>query len=160
MKLQKTSKLFALVLAALTIFSVTAMTSCKQNESPKTTSSATASVETQTEKLWKDAVYTEDKTFGEGTKKVDVELIVADKSITFTVKTDKENLADALLEHKLIEGEDGPYGLYIKKVNGILADYDVNQSYWNISKNDEMLMTGASDTKIKDGEKYEITYAK
>lgn len=160
MKLQKTRKLLAVVLTVLAVVVGLTMSSCKQKETPTPTSSATASVETQTEKLWKDAVYTEDKTFGDGAKSIDVELIVADKSITFTVKTGKENLADALLEHKLIEGEDGPYGLYIKKVNGILADYDVNQSYWNISKNGEMLMTGASDTKIKDGEKYEITYAK
>jgi len=160
MKLQKTRKLLAVVLSVLAVVLGLTMSSCRQKETPTPTSSATASVETQTEKLWKDAVYTEDKTFGSGAKSIDVELIVADKSITFTVKTDKENLADALLEHKLIEGEDGPYGLYIKKVNGILADYDVTKSYWSISKNGEMLMTGASDTKITSGEKYEITYAK
>lgn len=160
MKLQKTRKLLAVVLSVLAVVLSLTMSSCKQKETPSPTSSATASVETQTEKLWKDAVYTEDKTFGDGAKSIDVELIVADKSITFTVKTDKENLADALLEHSLIEGEDSAYGLYIKKVNGILADYDVDKSYWSLSKGGEMLMTGASDTKIKNGEKYEITYAK
>ncbi len=160
MKLQKLGKLLSLGFAVLTAFSVLLMTSCEQKENPASSSSGVASVETQAEDLWADAVYTEDKTFGEGAKSVDVEVKAADKSITFTLKTDKENLADALLEHKLVEGEDGPYGLYIKKVNGILADYDVNKAYWGLNKNGEMLMTGASDTKIADGEHYELVYAK
>lgn len=160
MKLQKLGKLLALGFTVLTAFSVLLMTSCEQKENPASSSSGVASVETQAEDLWADAVYTEDKTFGEGAKSVDVEVKAADKSITFTLKTDKENLADALLEHKLVEGEDGPYGLYIKKVNGILADYDVNKAYWSLSKDGEMLMTGASDTKIADGEHYELVYAK
>ena len=29
---------------------------------------------------------------------------------------------DALIEHNLIEGEKGAYGLYVKKVNGITAE--------------------------------------
>ncbi len=160
MKLQKLSKLLAPVLAVLAVFSVICLTSCKPQENPAPASSATASVETQSDSLWDTATYTEDKTFGEGAKSVGVELIVGDKSITFTLKTDKENLADALLEHNLVEGDNGAYGLYIKKVNGIVADYDVDKSYWSLSKGGEMLMTGASETKISDGEKYEITYAK
>lgn len=160
MKLQKLSKLLSLGFAVLTVFSVLAMTSCEQKENPAPVSSGIVSAEAQSEGLWKDAVYTEDKIFGEGAKSVAVEVKAGDKSITFTLKTDKENLADALLEHKLVEGEDGPYGLYVKKVNGILADYDINKAYWGLNKNGEMLMTGASDTKIADGEHYELVYAK
>ena len=110
--------------------------------------------------VWEDATYTSDKTFGNGEKTVMVEVVAEEQSITFTVKTDKETLADALIEHALIEGEDGPYGLYIKKVNGITADYDIDQTYWSLSKNGEMSMVGASDTVIADGEHYELTRAK
>lgn len=109
---------------------------------------------------WANAQYTADKEFGTGAKTVQVEVKVGDHSVTFTVKTDKENLADALLEHKLISGDDGEFGLYIKYVNGIRADYDVDQTYWSLTKNGEMLMDGASFVKDLDGAHYEFTYSK
>ena len=157
MKLQTTKRLLSVILTVLTVFSVIAMTACgRKNPDPTPVSSITA----QDEGLWADAVYTEDKSFGEGAKTVEVEVIAGDKSITFTLKTDKDNLADAMLEHSLVDGTNDQYGLYIKKVNGILADYDINKSYWSLSKSGEALMTGASGTVISDGEKYEFTYAK
>ena len=48
----------------------------------------------------------------------------------FTVNTDKKTVGDALMEHGLIEGDDGDYGLYVKKVNGITADYETDGTYW------------------------------
>ena len=69
-------------------------------------------------------------------------------------------LGDALIEHNLISGENGPYGLYVKVVNGITADYDINQSYWSLSKDGEYLQTGVDVTEISDGEHYELTYTK
>jgi hypothetical protein len=113
----------------------------------------------KTAKGWEDAVYTEDASFGEGAKTVTVKVIVGEKTVTFTVKTDKEDLASALLEHGLVEGEDGQFGLYIKKVNGILADYDVDQTYWSLSSKGEILMTGASGVTVSDGDVYEFTKA-
>lgn len=110
--------------------------------------------------LWADALYTEDTSFGEGEKTVEVEVRAEDKSITFTISTDAETLADALLAHSLIEGEESAYGIYVKKVNGILADYDVDGYYWSISKNGEYLMTGADSTEIADGEHYEFNRTK
>ena len=112
------------------------------------------------EGLWKQATYTRDKTFGKGDTTVELEVKVEDQSITFTIKTDKKILGDALVEHGLIEGEEGPYGLYVKKVNGITADYDVDQSYWSLEKNGEALMTGVDMTEIADGEHYEFVYTK
>lgn len=113
-----------------------------------------------TENLWKGALYTNDTDFGDGEKTVTVTVKVNEKSVKFTLKTDKENLGDALAEHKLIEGEEGAYGLYIKKVNGITADYDTDKSYWSLTKDGEYMTTGADGAEIKDGEKYEITYVK
>ncbi len=112
------------------------------------------------EGLWKDATYRSDKTFGDGAITVKVEVQAGEDSITFTIKTDKETLGEALLEHELIEGEDGAFGLYVKKVNGILADYDVNQRYWKLTKNGETMPTGVDMTEIADGEHYELVYAK
>ena len=110
--------------------------------------------------LWDDAKYTADAEFGSGVTTVKVEVKAEDKSVTFTLKTDKTVLGDALLEHKLIAGEQGGYGLYIKYVNGIVADYDVNQSYWAFYKNGEYMMTGVDATEIANGEHYELVYTK
>lgn len=74
------------------------------------------------------------------------------------IKTEKTNLADALLEAGLVEGTNDQYGLYITTVNGEVADYDADQAYWALSKDGEYLMTSASSTDIADGEHYEITY--
>ena len=110
--------------------------------------------------VWEDATYRSDKEFGEGATTIQVEVKVEEQSVTFTIHTDAKTLGEALLAHKLIEGEDGPYGLYVKKVNGMLADYDVNQRYWAFSKGGVDLLSGVDMTEIADGEHYEITYAK
>ena len=121
---------------------------------------AACSNQKKEENLWENAVYTENTVLGEGEKSVVVEVAAQDKSVTFTINTDKENLEEALTEHNIVSGEKGAYGLYIKVVNGITADYNVNQSYWSLSKNGEYMQTGAGDTKISDGDKYELTYTK
>ena len=110
--------------------------------------------------LWANATYTEDTAFGEGGKTVQVEVVVGDKSVTLTVNTDAETLGEALFAHGLIDGEDSAYGLYLKTVNGITADYDVDKSYWGFYKNGEYMMTGVDGTVIADGEHYELTYSK
>ena len=69
-------------------------------------------------------------------------------------------LGDALSEHDLLEGEEGEFGLYVKKVNGILADYDIDKTYWGLYKNGEYLMTGVDTTEIADGEHYELVKTK
>ena len=112
------------------------------------------------EGLWANATYLEDTAFGEGAKTVTVKVIAEDKSVTFTVKTDAKTLGEALIEHGLIAGDMGDYGLYIKYVNGIRADYDLDKRYWNFTKHGEYMMTGADMTEIADGEAYEFTYAK
>ncbi len=82
----------------------------------------------------------------------------AGESSEFDVTTTGTTLADALLEANLVEGTNDEYGLYITTVNGEVADYSADQSYWAISKDGEYLMTGASSTDIADGEHYELTY--
>ena len=67
---------------------------------------------------------------------------------------------DALLEEGLIEGEDGAYGLYVKKVNGILADYEVNQTYWAFYINGEYAMSGVDATDIVEGATYSFKVEK
>lgn len=149
----------ALILALLMTFCLFA---CKQQAETPETSAGTSENggAIVPEGLWKDATYLEDAEFGEGAKTVKVKVIVGEQSVTFTIKTDAETLGDALLAHNLIAGDQGDFGLYVKVVNGITADYDVDQSYWGFSKNGEYMMTGVDGTAIADGEVYELTYTK
>lgn len=112
------------------------------------------------EGLWANATYLEDKEFGSGSKTVVVEVKIADKSVNFTIHTDKATVGEALTEHNLIAGDEGPYGLYVKVVNGITADYDVDQSYWSFSINGEMALTGVDSTVIDEKATYQWVYTK
>ena len=110
--------------------------------------------------VWENATHLSDKEFGKGNVTVTVKVEAEEQSVTFTIHTDKETLGDALLEHDLIAGEKGPYGLYVKTVNGMLADYDVDQTYWSFTKNGELMMVGIDGAAITDGECYELTRTK
>ena len=110
--------------------------------------------------LWKDATYTADTTLGEGAKTITVEVKAEDKAVVFTVKTYAETVGAALLAHNLIAGDESEYGLYIKKVNGITADYDVDQSYWAFYVNGEYAMSGVDATTIDESVTYGLVYTK
>ena len=112
------------------------------------------------EGLWENATYRSDKEFGKGEKTVEVEVKVEEQSVTFTINTDADTLGAALLEHELIAGEEGQFGIYVKSVNGIVADYDVDKSYWGFYQNGEYLMSGVDTTAIVGGEHFEIVYSK
>ena len=105
---------------------------------------------------WETATYDRDTTLGKGEKTITVKVVADGQELTFTIKTDKKNLEDALVEHALIDGDEGAFGLYIKKVNGIVADYDADGSYWAITKAGEETL-GAKSTPVADGDCFEIT---
>jgi hypothetical protein len=110
--------------------------------------------------VWEDAVYTEDRSFGEGAKTFTLEIKVKEHLVTFTVSTDKSTVGDALLELGLISGDMGQYGIYVKNVNGMTADFDVDGSYWALYINGSASMNGASTVEIKAGEIYRFEYTK
>ena len=112
------------------------------------------------EGLWENATYRTDSKFGSGEKTVVLEVKAGDQSVTFTVKTDKSTVGEALLEHNLIDGEQGDFGMYIKKVNSITADYDVDQSYWAFYINGEYAVSGVDTTEIDNNAVYKLEYTK
>ena len=114
----------------------------------------------KTPDLWADALYTQDTELGEGAKTVTVQVKTDEKSVTFTVHTDAATLGEALTELGLIDGEQGEFGLYVKSVNGIIADYDVDQSYWGFYSGGEYMMSGVDTTEISGGESYELVRTK
>ncbi len=95
-----------------------------------------------------------------------------DKSITVTL-TDN-NGVDTVYEHNTdagylleaireidgleLQGEEGEYGFYINAVNGITADYSIDQSYWAIYVNGEYGSYGIESQPIADGDAFSIVY--
>lgn len=77
-----------------------------------------------------------------------------------TIETNDEILGDLLQRLELIKGEQGDYGLYIKEVNGITADYETNGTYWAFYINDAYAMSGVDQTPIVDGEVYSFRIEK
>lgn len=88
--------------------------------------------------------------------------VVDDKGETksYTIETAEKYLRGALEQENLVEGEDGPYGLYIKKVNGLSADYATDGAYWAIHEGDAEAMTGVDEIELKDGGLYKLVYTK
>lgn len=83
--------------------------------------------------------------------------VIVDKDgneTAITVKTERKMVGEALLDEKIVEGETGDYGLYVKKVNGIVADYDVDQTYWAFYIDGEYAVTGIDMTEIQAGRTY------
>ena len=104
--------------------------------------------------MWEDAKYLKNTEMGEGDTTLVVEVKADDRQITFTIHTDKTTVGEAMQEHGLLEGEDSEYGLFIKKVNGIVADYDLDQTYWGFYIDGEYAMTGVDSTNIEEGVTY------
>ncbi len=92
---------------------------------------------------------------GEGKMSFNFSVVDKDGNETkFVIHTDAETVGAALMELGLVEGDEGDYGLYVKKVNGILADYDVDKTYWAFYINGEYAMSGVDKTPITEGESY------
>jgi len=92
---------------------------------------------------------------GEGGKTL--ELTIVDKEgIThlYEIHTDEEMVGFALIAHELIEGEEGPYGMYIKSVLGQKLDYETDKMYWSFYVNGEYALTGVDQTPITEGDRY------
>ena len=77
-----------------------------------------------------------------------------------TIHTDQTTVGEALQELGLIEGEEGQYGLYVKTVNGITADYDADKTYWGFYINGEYAMSGVDTTDIVAGDTYALAVEK
>ncbi len=94
----------------------------------------------------------------EGQKTITVDVIHGDESVkTMEVTTTAESLGEALEAEGIIVGEEGPYGIYIKTVDGETVN-DANQEWWCLTKGGEDWMNSADQTVIEDGDKYEFTF--
>ena len=78
----------------------------------------------------------------------------------YLIHTDKQTVGDALLELGLIAGEESEYGLYVKTVDGVTADYDVDGTYWAFYIDGAYAVTGVSGTDITPGATYALKVEK
>lgn len=162
MKKNKQS-LFLLFLATMLVMSFTACGSSSETaaQSGSETAIQTADgVEVEPTGPWETAVYLTDTEIGQGEKTLTVIVSAEGQAVRFTVHTDEDTVGAALLAEGLIAGEDGAYGLYIKSVNGMTADYDADQSYWSFYINGEMATSGVDGAEIIEGTEYQLEYTK
>lgn len=90
-------------------------------------------------------------------KTITLKVVHADQSEkSFQIKTDRENLQDALLAEKLVEGSESATGLFVTSVDGEAAN-NSQQQWWCLTKGGETWLYGMKDTKIEDGDKFEFT---
>lgn len=102
-------------------------------------------------------VYADGDVVGEGAKQFT--LVIADKDGNETrleIHTDKDIVGEALLDNQVVAGEDSQYGLYVKTVNGITADFDTDGVYWAFYIDGEYAMTGVDATEITEGVTYSL----
>lgn len=75
----------------------------------------------------------------------------------FTLATKHETLGETLVEAGLIEGEEGPYGIYIMTVDGETVD-ESRQQWWCLTKGGQQHNQSADSTVLADGDSYELTF--
>ena len=94
-------------------------------------------------------VVSDGETIGEGSVTFAAQIEDLDGTkISFTVKTDKTVVGEALQELGVLKGEEGPYGLYIKAVNGKTLDYEKDGAYWAFYVDGAYAVTGVDETEI------------
>lgn len=92
----------------------------------------------------------------EGSKAITFEVVLKDgTSKEYEIETEADYLAKALEEEGLIKYDAS--GLYAT-IDGVTADWNVDQGWWCISKDGTALTTGMNEQVIADGEHYEATY--
>ena len=69
----------------------------------------------------------------------------------YYVHTDETTVGEALKGVDLISGEYGPYGLYVKTVDGETLDYDIHQKYWAFYIDGVRAEMGVDRTEIVQG---------
>ena len=152
MKKTKFLKLLSFALCIVLIAAMALMTSgCNDNSKTDDVSSVATGneVKVDTESV------TEPTKLGEGNTKFEFTVVDLDGEETiFEISTDKKTVGEALLEVKLIDGEDSAYGLYVKTVNGTTLDYDTDGKYWAFYINDQYAMSGVDTTDIVAGDSY------
>ena len=152
MKMKRTKKALSLFLCTVLIVAMALITSGCNDKAVKETTAAESVQETESAAV---------TVLGEGKRVFDFGVFDLEGNETwFEIHTDEEVVGAALLAEGRIAGDAGPYGLYVKSVNGITADYDKDKVYWAFYVNGEYGTAGVDVTEIKEGDVYSFRISK
>lgn len=147
-----------LLVLLLTLSTALSFTACGTNDNASTdqTTAAQTTVAQQTEESKEEV-----QEIGQGETVFRFEVVDDKENVTaFDVHTDQTTVGAALQDCKLIEGDESEFGLYVKTVNGLTADYDTDGAYWAFFVNGAYASSGVDSTNIEDGVVYSFVYTK
>lgn len=167
-------KSFTLILCIMLIAAMALFTNgCGENKTKNNTENAMNQVNSQAEsQVEQQNSQTENQAdeqnsqeepqvLGEGEHQFTFTVTDADgKETVFEIHTDKTKVGEALLDLNLIAGDEGAYGLYVKTVNKITADYEKDKTYWAFYVDGEYATTGVDTTDITEGVTYSFKVEK
>ena len=97
----------------------------------------------------------------EGSKSITIEVVDSnEKSTVYEVKTDALYLEQAMNDAKGLtyDGYSSEFEFTITTINGEVADFNVDSSYWSFYVNDEYCNYGVSEQPVEDGDAFKIVY--
>ena len=98
--------------------------------------------------------------YGEGEKTFSFGVDCLNETALITVNTDADTVGEALAALNIIAGEDSEWGLYVKTINGITADYETDGTYWAFYIDGEYAQTSVDMTAVNDGSVYKLAVEK
>lgn len=94
---------------------------------------------------------------GEGEKSFNLTVTDSEgETVGYAISTNAETVGDALFELELIDGEPGPYGLYVKTVLGKTLDFNTHGKYWAFYIDGVYATSGIDKTEIENGVHYAL----
>lgn len=101
------------------------------------------------------SVTTETISLGQGATAFTFEVVDKEGTRTvYDIHTDETVVGKALIDLGLIEGQESAYGLLVKTVTGITADFDTDHVYWAFYVNGQYASAGVDSTPITPGATY------
>lgn len=149
MKKTNFSKILSLILCFVLVAAIALSTvGCSDNNSSDPIGSAPASSDSSSENQ---------AVVGEGATQFSLEITFKDGSTkSYTVKTDKSTVGEALVDAKLISGTVGDFGLMIETVDGETVNYENDKKYWAFYINGAYANSGVDTTSIETGAIYSL----
>ncbi len=152
MQKKHVKKVLSLLLCAVLIAAIALFVGCnadKNPETPKQQEQQSSPDSLTNEPALTDAEKPSPQILGEGKTVFSFSVVdLEGKEAFFEIHTDKKTVGEALLEVKLIDGEQGNPGFLVNKVNGKVLDYEKDKAYWAFYINEEYAMTGVDTTEI------------
>lgn len=147
MKMTRSKKALSFILCIVLIAAIALFTAaCNDNKTNDTTTTTGAVSTTESP---------EATALGEGEIKFTFTVVdLEGNEAVFEINTDKKTVGEALLDLKLIAGDESEYGLYVKTVNGTTLDYDKDGAYWAFYVEGEYATSGVDTTDIVAGTTY------